>query len=190
MFPRRRAVILIFALSILVCYAQQPTSRTVKDAVDSTISGVELREPQKTTLTRDRPSKFLTRDGDRFVQYYNATGRQMLTLIATADSDTADFRSYQLSRIDKPFMIDTTVLKEVSAFTTGKGIRLGMTQKEVVGRLGSPLRKEKNDVGALVLTYAADYPLGSGDQQQKGHLYTGRYSFARGRLIDILVSID
>ncbi len=71
---------------------------------------------------------------------------------------------------------------EQTAFITSKGIYLGISDKELIGKLGSPSKKESIPGGSM-FTYALSDMNHRFLKKHKMPSYYGKYTFADGKLI-------
>lgn len=136
---------------------------------DSTLNKIRLRDPrtiEKVFETTDN----LIDSKDEQTEVTNEKGNQLLTMVFLPGDVVNQFSQFKVEYNSLNKVTDLR-LKE-KEFVTGKGIKLGTTEKELIKALGQPKEKREEN-GVTVYLY----------RQESEGLYFGNYYFKGGQLI-------
>ncbi|WP_341900783.1 hypothetical protein [Fluviicola taffensis] len=115
---------------------------------DHTLSGIELRNAASTEQVLGKDTKLT---GDSTHLFYSGNRKQMLALTVFAGdylNQVSVFRVYYAPNGNQPYPKMKT-----SDFVTEKGIRLGISRKELTGKLGSCYIVKDSTANTVTLKY-------------------------------------
>lgn len=136
---------------------------------DSTLNGIRLRDPRTVEKVFKTTDNLIDPNDDQ-TEVTNEQGNQLLTMYFLPGDVINQFSQF---KVEYNSQNKTTDLKlGEKEFVTGKGIRLGTTEKELIKVLGQP-KEKRNESGLTIYLY----------RQEGEGLYFGNYYFQGGRLI-------
>ncbi|MBD3271236.1 MAG: hypothetical protein GF384_01700 [Elusimicrobia bacterium] len=150
-------------------------------AVDLSINKIILRDAQSAEKVLGEEIEL---DGMVVpkAHYYNKKKTEILTIVFHNGDQRNEFSEFIVRSSTEMIRGPIHRLPAVSYFKTGKGVRLGITKKELSKRLGRfYVEKENSEDKTTVLTYdISEKPT----ERYDWSLYYGRYVFKDGRLIE------
>ncbi len=156
---------------------------------DLSVSSVTLLDPDSTKSILGDDIKVLRSPDALYTQFYNKTGKEMLTAMFVSENNPTSFREMRVAKLDKKFLLNRKVLKNISKFTTGNGIYLGITEEQLVSQIGGPSEKIP-DGEILRLKYQSHKQACILPSYVHGkYSYTAIYSFEYGKLSEMRLSL-
>lgn len=160
---------------------------------DVSISGIHLEYPESTVSILGNPSEALDPShppmAEPVYRYVNPSRTELITLIKYPGAPRYTISMVEVTEIKRKRKLPVFKGSEGS-FVTGKGIRIGMTSKQVIERLGPPTgicKHESEDKPGLsdnssssYLTLCYNTPLDTAEHRMP--LYHAEYLFENDRL--------
>lgn len=164
-----RLTIVIALLCSYNSFAQLINGEELKKQLyyDSTLNGMRLRDPRSVEVVIGTTENMIDPQ-DGTTEVLSSTRGQVLTMIFHPGDVVNLFSQfkveYNTQKLNSKYKIRD------KAFLTGKGIKLGITEQQLLKILGKPAAKE-NDDGYTRYSY-----------KQNDGLYFGSYWFKKGKL--------
>ncbi len=152
---------------------------------DIAIYGVELGDPLSAALQLGSSYELVEDDGGLpFAVFTNAAETEVLKLYKHHGDKSGSFREVEvLATGDLESDVDATVL-DTPHFRTGRGIKLGLSRKEVVDRFGPCAATGNTETGADVIRYEiTDIATSDLLKAQNMPLYYAEYAFEQDKLV-------
>jgi hypothetical protein len=128
---------------------------------DSTINGLHLRDPASIERIMGITDNIVDKDSER-AEVVNESGNQLLTMLFHPGDVINQFSEFMVEYNTERKLPELRMHEK--EFMTGKGIRLGITKKQLLETLGEPKEKKQD---AWLYYY----------KQENGLLYFGNYYF-------------
>ncbi len=151
--------------------------------VDTVIAGISWLDPDSAERVIGKNIKTVEEDGGFPTAWcLNTTRTEQLELTLHYGAIVNDFSEYSVRPVKGKGR--GTVLYGVEHFTTAKGVRLGLSEKQLSAILGKPTQIETKG-GERILEYRLSQKAGAsaGDLLRDWELYYGQYHFRAGQLV-------
>jgi hypothetical protein len=114
----------------------------------------------------------------------NKAGTQVLTLYVHYGGEVMAFSEFRVSLASETNLTGKPIkLAGVATFVTGKGIKLGLSEAQLIKILGPPQERSSGS-GAVILDYRIEDPEAGQLLHYPADLYYGTYSFKAGKLTE------
>jgi len=151
------------------------------DNPDTSLSNIKLRDAESATAVL----KVKRLNGDTTYNFYSHDKLQVLGVTVHPGDYYSQVSIFQVRYSDKPISKETSVA--IQQFATEKNIRLGLTKKEVVARLGSCYATSDSTNNSITLNYRLESPQDSKTrllERQNMPIYYANYQFRNDKLIE------
>lgn len=171
--------LLIAALACMGAKIEAEPPKSIPQRADISLSGIFLNDPASTekVLGKDIPMI------NQHVAYWNNDRTQLLTLFFHPGDEVHCFSEIKVSQAGK----SESAIKVLSlrAFITGKGVRLGITQKQLTAILGKGV-EERMGSQSIIRYKIEDASLSSSPflQHYRMPSYYGEYHYEGGKLVE------
>ncbi len=116
-------------------------SQEIPEFVETEVAGIRLSDQASAeTLLGPSPVPDQEEFGFGYYRFTNTSGSELLTLVVHPGGHRLEIGEFHVGA--PPDEHSFPVFPGADTFSTGKGIRLGMLQSELVGILGEPHRKK------------------------------------------------
>jgi hypothetical protein len=171
--------LLIAALTCMAAKTSPEPPKSVPKRADISISGIFLNDPASAEKVL---GKEIPMNGEH-VAYWNSDRTQLLTLFFHSGDEVHSFSEIKVNQAGK----SESAIKVLSfpAFITGKGVRLGITEKQLTAIFGKGL-KERVGSQSIIRYKIEDTSLSSSPflQHYRMPSYYGEYRYEGGKLVE------
>jgi hypothetical protein len=168
---------LAIILTLTISYAQTWGQNSAPKYMDNSVNEIKLRTPESVEKVLGHGKDYVDQN-DQETDVVNEDGSQILTMIFYPGGTINDFYGFRVSYNTKDLKPSLKI--KTKDFVTEKGIKLGLTEKQVKSKLGTP-PKIKAENGLTVWWY---------EIEDSEDLYFGRYDFKDGRLVQFWFGDD
>jgi hypothetical protein len=190
---RKLATALSLVLVTAVCLRAQdePQKESVPKVADFSVAGIKLNDAKSSRAVLGRKissgtDPALIEDDTEMphAMAINKAGTQVLTLYVHYGGEIMAFSEFRVSLASETKLTGKPIkLAGVATFVTGKGIKLGLSEAQLIKILGPP--QERSSVsGAVILEYRIEDPEAGQLLHYPADLYYGTYSFKAGKLTE------
>jgi hypothetical protein len=171
--------LLIAALACMGAKTQAEPPKSIPKRADISVSGIFLNDPASTEkiLGKEIPMT------NEHVAYLNSDRTQLLTLFFHPGDEVHSFSEIKVTQAGK----SESAIKVLSlpAFITGKGVRLGITQKQLTAIFGKGV-EERVGSQSIIRYKIEDTSLSSSPflQHYRMPSYYGEYHYEGGKLVE------
>lgn len=171
--------LLIAALTCMAAKTQAEPPKSIPKRADISVSGIFLNDSASTerVLGKEIPMN------DEHVAYWNKGRTQLLTLFFHPGDEVHSFSEIKVTQAGKT----GSAIKVLSlpAFITGKGVRLGITQKQLTAIFGKGV-EERVGRQSIIRYKIEDTSLSSSPflQHYRMPSYYGEYHYEGGKLVE------
>ena len=168
----------------------QTVPKTYPKSVDLGVDGVYLSF-RKSTEDILGSSLSMTSSEGRPAQVVclNKSGDQALTLSHHAGKEINTFQEFDVRKLQGDIKADCR-LRDIESFVSARGVKLGMSVKEITQIFGSDFKVESS-AGSFDIRYVLDSNVHSSFlRYYKENYYYGRYSFKAGKLVRFSFGFD
>ena len=167
-------------------------SKSVPKVADFSIAGIKLNDAKSSlaVLGREISSETdpaLIEDNTEMphAMAVNKAGTLVLTFYFHHGGEVMAFSEFKVSLASETKLTGKPIkLASVAKFATGKGIKLGLSETQLINILGPPQERSSAD-GAVVLDYRIKDPeAGQSLFDYPAELYYGTYTFKAGKLTE------
>ena len=166
-------------------------SKSVPKVADSSVAGIKLNDAtsSKAVLGREISSETdpaLIEDNKEMPHgmAINKTGSQVLTFYFHYGAEVMAFSEFKVSLASKTKLTEKPIkLAGVATFVTGKGIKLGLSEAQLIKILGPPQERSSSNEG-VVFDYRIKDPNVDELFGDSSSLYYGTYTFKAGKLTE------
>lgn len=173
------------ALLVLALGASCAQGACLPEKPDISIYGIELGDPLSTSLQLGSDYEVIEEeDGLPYAVFTNATETEVLKLYRNFGDASGSFNLAEvLARDDLDEDEEATVL-DTAAFRTGRGIHLGMTEKELFALHGTCARSAESEAPIELFRYElSDIATSDLLKSHNMPLYYAEYAFKEDKLV-------
>ena len=170
---------------MLCCFAADVRAGTeIPRSADISVLGMFLSDPESTRrVLEDPPEPLETGDDFPTVQICNSNNTELLILVFHYGDVKDSFNEVRIRNISKPPTNCLEPPKQTNHFVTGKGIRLGISKKELTIVFG-PGFTENAEGSRIVIRYRIDnFDKSNFLKKYNLPIYYGTYHFEKDKLI-------
>ena len=156
------------------------SSVCIFDNPDTSLSNIKLRDA-KSAATILEVTKL---NGDTTYQFYSKDKKEILGVTVHPGDYYSQISIFQVKYAVKS---NQGTISKIDNFKTEKGIRLGLTKNEIVGRLGNCYSLSDSTKNSFVINYRLEDPNDSKTkllERQNMPIYYATYKFKSGKLIE------
>jgi hypothetical protein len=160
--------------------AQQKAKACTFDNPDTSLSGINLRDPKSVTAVL----KVAQLNGDTTYHFHSKNNKEDLGVTVHPGDGYSQVSIFQVRYADNSKAKATPL--DIEHFTTEKGIKLGLTKKEVVARLGNCFTTSDSAKNSIAINYRLESPQDSKTkllERQNIPIYYATYKFIDNKLI-------
>jgi hypothetical protein len=166
-------------------------SKSVRKVADFSVAGIKLNDAKssKAVLGREISSStdpaLIENNAEMpHALATNKAGTQVLTLYLHYGGEVMAFSEFKVSVTSETKLTGKPIkLAGVETFVTGKGIKLGLSEAQLIKILGPPQEKSSTNE-AVVLDYRIEDPEAGEFFGYTSDLYYGTYTFKAGKLTE------
>ena len=181
----KKTLLTLIITTLLISFnthAKTPPKETPKEA-DTSLNGVFLSNPESSVKVLGKKIEITDEDEGPNYSAYNKDKTQTAKFIMHEGDLKNSFNEFSIKYAGKD-KGKTTTLTNIESFKTGKGIKLGITRKELVEILGIKF-KTKKEKETLTLRYQIETPNKSKFLQTYNMpTYHGEYKFKNNKLVE------
>jgi hypothetical protein len=186
----RRAFLLLLVL-VSSATLVSAGSKSVPRLADFSVAGIKLNdaESSQAVLGREISSETdpaLIEDNKEMPHAFaiNKAGTQVLTFYFHHGGEVMAFSEFKVSLTSETKVTGKPIkLAGIRTFVTGKGIKLGLSEAQLIKILGPPQEKSSTKNG-VVLDYRIKDPEAGEFFSYSSELYYGTYTFKAGKLTE------
>jgi hypothetical protein len=165
--------------------------KSIPKVADLSVAGIKLNDAKssRAVLGREISSSTdpaLIEDNTEMPHAFavNKAGTQVLTLYFHYGGEVMAFSEFKVSLASETKLVVKPIkLTGVATFVTGKGLKLGLSEAQLIKILGPP--QERSSVsGAVILDYRINDPEAGELLNYSADLYYGTYTFKAGKLTE------
>jgi len=179
---------MIFSLFLFSVSFAEFHESDLPQSADISVSGIKLLDRISTESILGiniEKSSITSKDHEKKAIYLNKGMDQVLLLIFHPGSNQNSYSEFRVEKILGNAPVKYSVLDNINNFETGKGIRLGMNENELIEILGSPIRTDR-EKGKVILKYSIDnFESSKFLQHYNLPEYFGIYTFTENKLIKL-----
>lgn len=157
-------------------------------SADISVSGIFLHDPEsvkKVLGNAPTPSEDASPKGDNFptLKACNSTKTELLVLIFHYGDVTNSYSEFRIGGLPNPRPGCLVPPGGVVHFVTGRGIRLGISRKELVGILGQGFSERREGNETVIRYTIADFEKSTFLKRYNMPVYYGSYRLKQGKLV-------
>lgn len=176
--------ILTTATVLFLLTADVRAESVIPRQADISVSGIFLNDPESTHKILGNPSEPVESDDDfPILQVCNSNTTEILTLVFHYGDVRDSFSEFRVCNISKTPTNCIMPLKGVDHFVTGKGIRLGISKKELIKILGPGFTETKEGDQITIHYKIDDFETSSFLKEYNLPVYYGSYHLREDKLV-------
>lgn len=156
------------------------SSGCIFDNPDTSLSNIKLRDVKSATTILGVTKL----NGDTTYNFYSKDKKEVLGVTVHPGDYYSQISIFQVKYADKS---NKATVSKIANFNTEKGIRLGLTKNDIVGRLGNCYTLSDSSKNSFVINYRLEDPNDSKTkllERQNMPIYYATYKFKNDKLIE------
>jgi len=187
MIKQRHIISIVFILGIALLATDESVNADLEIPRQADISacGIFLNDPESTLkILGPPPAPIESSDDFPILEICNSSNTEVLTLVFHPGDVSNSFSEFRVRKISKKSANCIKTPELINHFITGKGIKLGMSRKELTEILGSDFTEDKKG-NATTLSYRIDdFDNSSFLKKYNLPIYNGVYRFENDKLFE------